>query len=360
MTRAAYLAVREIELDQVAAPTVGLVGDQPAAATPRGLADRSELAVIALERTRMPMVVTDPRQMANPIVMANRAFLNLTGYSATEVLGRDCSFLQGDKTDRGAVSEIREAIAEHREVTVEILNYRKDGTTFWNQLCLSPVHDDGGALLYFLVSQLDVSERRRAEELEAVERRLLREIDHRTMNVLAIVQGIVRMTRKDDVAEYAASVDARVQSLSQVHGLLAAGGWRAVPLLQLIQLQIEPYGGRRVVIAGPDVQVHPQIAQSVGLVVHELIANTARHGALSSPCGEVSIHWGEDDREGLKVRWNETGAPPPAENPAEGFGFKMMDATIGRQLGGRLTREWKADGLDTAFSIPLRDAALGA
>ena len=172
----------------------------------------------------MPMVVADARAGANHIVLANQAFLNLTGYSAQEVIGRDCRFLQGEGTSRSAIAEVRRAIANEQEATVELVNYRKDGTSFWNQLYLSPIHGDDGRLLYFFGSQLDVTERHRAEDLEAAQRRLLREVDHRAMNVLAIVQGIVRMTRADDAEGYSRSVQARVQALSQVHGLLAAGG----------------------------------------------------------------------------------------------------------------------------------------
>jgi PAS domain S-box-containing protein len=131
------------------------------------LSDRSELALIAVERTRMPMVVTDPRQDDNPIVLANPAFLRLSGYAAGEVIGRNCRFLQGKGTSIAAIAEIRAAVAEAREANVEILNYRKSGEWFWNQLYLSPVHDDDGRLIYWFASQLDVTRQRRVERLEA-------------------------------------------------------------------------------------------------------------------------------------------------------------------------------------------------
>lgn len=90
----------------------GLHGDPPAAATKQGLVDRRELCLIAVERTRMPMVVSDPRQPDNPIVLANQAFLDLTGYTAEEVVGRNCRFLQGEDTCRVAVAEVRAAVAQ--------------------------------------------------------------------------------------------------------------------------------------------------------------------------------------------------------------------------------------------------------
>ncbi|WP_422920807.1 histidine kinase famiy protein [Rhizosaccharibacter radicis] len=125
---------------------------------------QADIFFAAVETTRMPMIVTDPRQPDNPIVFANNAFLAMTGYRPDELIGTNCRFLQGPDTDREVVAEIRDAILEEREVATEVLNYRKDGSTFWNALYISPVHDKQGNLVYFFGSQLDVSRRRDAEE----------------------------------------------------------------------------------------------------------------------------------------------------------------------------------------------------
>ena len=132
-----------------------LHGDHPAAVAAHASLDRKELAATAFQRTRMPMVVTDATQRDYPIVMANQAFLNLTGYASEEVLGRNCRFLQGPGTSAAAVAEVRAALEESREVSVELLNYRKDGSTFWNQLHFSPIFDDDGRLAYHFGSQID-------------------------------------------------------------------------------------------------------------------------------------------------------------------------------------------------------------
>jgi len=113
-------------------------GDAPRAAEPSILSDRRELALVAFERTRMPMVVSDPRLPDAPIVLANRAFLELTGYTKEEVLGRNCRFLQGAGTDPKDVEAIRSGLDAGHDVEVELVNYRKDGTPFINQLAISP------------------------------------------------------------------------------------------------------------------------------------------------------------------------------------------------------------------------------
>jgi PAS domain S-box-containing protein len=126
-------------------------GDAPVAASETALPDRRELALVAVERTRMPMVITDPRKPDNPIVLANQAFLDLTGYEASEVVGRNCRFLQGPDTDPKAIEALRGELRSDDEelLKTELLNYRKDGSSFWNELAISAVHDEHGELIYY-------------------------------------------------------------------------------------------------------------------------------------------------------------------------------------------------------------------
>ncbi len=153
----------------------------------------------AVQTTRMPMIVTDPRRDDNPIVFANQAFQAMTGYAADELIGRNCRFLQGPETDAETVAEVRRAIAERQQVAVEILNYRKDGYTFWNALFISPIFNRAGELVYYFASQLDVSRRRAAEEelrqaqkMEALGR-LTGGIAHDFNNLLQVMVGYLEM-----------------------------------------------------------------------------------------------------------------------------------------------------------------------
>lgn len=130
------------------------------------LASRGEgrdIFFAAVEATRMPMCVVDARAPDLPIIFTNEAFHETTGYSPDEVLGRNCRFLQGPETDRSVVADVRDALKAKREIAVELLNYRKDGSTFWNALYISPVRNTEGEVVYFFSSQLDISRRRDAE-----------------------------------------------------------------------------------------------------------------------------------------------------------------------------------------------------
>ena len=160
-----------------------------------GLYDRGGVFFAAAEMTRMPMVVTDPNRPDNPIVFTNGAFLDLTGYAQDEVLGRNCRFLQGARTDRATVRQIAEALAERRPVAVEVLNYRKDGTPFWNALFIGPVFGPDGRLLHFFSSQFDATRRhdaeealRRAQKMEAIGQ-LAAGVAHDFNNALHVVLG---------------------------------------------------------------------------------------------------------------------------------------------------------------------------
>lgn len=160
-----------------------------------GFADQDNIFFAAVEMTRMPMVVTDPRQQDNPIVFVNGAFLDLTGYTMEEVLGRNCRFLQGPDTDRTTIEELRKSLAEHKAVAVDILNYKKDGSKFWNGLFIGPVFDKEGTLLYFFASQLDITTRRisemsytQAQKMEAIGQ-LTAGLAHDFNNLLQVAIG---------------------------------------------------------------------------------------------------------------------------------------------------------------------------
>lgn len=160
-----------------------------------GLQDRGNIFFAAVEMTRMPMIVTDPRQPDDPIVFANGAFFDLTGYTDEEVMGRNCRFLQGQQTDRRTVEEVRKALSEERAVAVDILNYKKDGTPFWNALFIGPIFDEHGKLLYFFASQMDITERRttqesslQAQKMEAIGQ-LTAGMAHDFNNLLQVING---------------------------------------------------------------------------------------------------------------------------------------------------------------------------
>ncbi len=323
---------------------------------PEVAVDQARLTEIAVERTRMPMCVTDPQLPDNPIVFVNQAFLDTTGYPADEVIGRNCRFLQGPKTDAAAIDAIRAAIAAKCEATVELLNYRRDGSEFWNRLLLSPIVDDRGAVIYYFASQLDVTAERLARDLAVREHALLREVDHRAKNALALVQGIVRLSRADDPAEYSRSIQGRVDALARAHILLSDAGWHEVALDTVIAAATAPFGQGRTPRDGPKLLLAAGQVQPLILAFHEVLNNALNHGGLSAEEGAATLRWRTE--EGVVViEVIESGGPPPAAPAKPGYGLTMVDAFVGRQLGGKVERSWHRRGLTTRMTFPRARAA---
>jgi PAS domain S-box-containing protein len=223
-------------MDQGALEPLGRPGMhhwQQSTITDTDLNDRGGVFFAAVEMTRMPMILADPRQDDTPIVFANNAFLDLTGYEEGEVLGRNCRFLQGARTDPDHVRQLREAVAESRATALEILNYRRDGTPFWNAVFMGPVHNPQGEIIFFFASQLDVSHRRESEQqfrqaqkMEAIGQ-LTAGLAHDFNNLLHVINGsLERMVAKrhDDRAftrYHAAATAAADRGAKLTHQLLA-------------------------------------------------------------------------------------------------------------------------------------------
>jgi PAS domain S-box-containing protein len=275
----------------------------------------------AFKATRMPMIVTDPRQEDNPIIFANEAFLRLTGYSNDEVVGRNCRFLQGPETRTETVTRIRESIAAGKDISIDILNYRKDGSSFWNALFLSPVRDDADQIVYFFASQLDftdikskeaalASARHQAEE-EVAERTadlraavcartlLVHEDDHRVKNNLLTMASIVklqaRLTKDEGQTAALMAVLNRIEALSTVQRKLFTlddiAKFDVADFTREIVTDLVGATGRKDVLLTLDlspVHVPATKATPLSLIVNELVGDAVRRG-LSAGGGDIHV-----------------------------------------------------------------------
>ncbi len=198
-------------------------------------------------------------------------------------------------------------------------------------------------------------ERERAAERERI---MLREVDHRARNVLAIALSVVRMTRADDIETYREKVGSRVAALARAHALLASEGWSSVELSALIKEELAPHADKdlgRVRIDGPAVPLPPEHAQSIALVLHELTTNAAKHGGLAAPEGALSIAWRVEDAGTLCVSWTETLPEPPKQalrGGRGGFGANLL-AQVVEALGGDIAWQLTDAGLECRIRLPL-------
>ncbi|UEM20969.1 PAS domain-containing protein [Skermanella mucosa] len=276
-----------------------------------------------VEGSRMPIVVTDPNQADNPIVFANHAFLDLTGYGLDEIIGQNCRFLQGPDSDPEARRLIASALADRRDIKVEVLNYRKNGTSFWNELYISPIHDQDGKLLYFFGSQLDCTLRRQAaarivEANAQLERRveertrdleqalrhrevLLHELQHRVKNNLQVMASLIRLQAvRSDSEAMRSGLDnllLRINALELIYRklytddagpTLELGGY----LAEICETLANFHGPDRGVTM--DIRTRPchvpvETALPLGLILNELVTNSFRHAFADRETGTVRL-----------------------------------------------------------------------
>lgn len=308
----------------------------------------------AMAQTRMAICLTDPHAPDMPIVFANRAFRELTGYEQHEVVGRNCRFLQGPDTDPNEVAKIRKALETEDVTVVELLNYRKNGETFWNALHIGPIYNQKGELIYFFGSQWDVSDVRaaRAEELYAKE--MARELSHRMKNMFAVISGIVNITgRMRGVEDEAREINHRVQALGRAYETtLDEASSGDIEIGNAIRAILEPYdlGTGRLQLQGNGQKVPFNVVSGVGVTLHELAANAEKHGAWSTDDGSVKVTWaaeGPEDRD-LVVTWFENGGPDASHPSNTGSGNAIIDRLI-KHADGTITREWKPEGLEVTI-----------
>jgi two-component sensor histidine kinase len=201
---------------------------------------------------------------------------------------------------------------------------------------------------------VDITDRKMAEERQAL---LAREVDHRAKNALALVQAIVRMTKANSIEAYVTAVEGRIKALSRVHTVLSQSRWEGADLAGLVAEELAPYRTTeqdQVQASGPGIVLQPAAAQTLALVLHELVTNAAKYGALSSQSGKVKLVWTSDGRS-IEFTWMETGGPPTSKPATVGFGTRIVLASIERQLGGRVTFDWLPQGLKCVFSVPQGD-----
>lgn len=252
------------------------------------------VSAAALAKVPLALVLTNPHLDGNPIVYANRAFEKITRYSVEAAIGRNCRFLQGDDTDPAHVRQIGEALEAERDISVDIVNYRADGTKFLNRLMITPLYDEAGKLQCFLGVQRDMSEGEnlgspaQADEVSDIDA-ALGEIQHRVKNHLAMIIGMIRMQARTNTSEESFHALARrIESLQLLYQEMTEAGVgsarsKRLPLgayVSRIAATIGHLDGRRSVRVNVDcdaIEVNVERAVRVGLLFSELLTNALKH-----------------------------------------------------------------------------------
>jgi PAS domain S-box-containing protein len=244
-----------------------------------------------------------------------------------------------------------------RELNIEYRIVGADGEARWIESRGLVSYDGDGPPTRLIGVHIDITERKRAEDQQ---RRLVAELDHRVKNVLATVQAVAAQTLQasSSMEHFVAALDGRIRSMGSTHELLSHRRWLGIPLAELVERELAPYTtGSNTEIGGPEVVLSAEAAQTMAMVLHELVTNAAKYGSLSTRGGRVSVRWypllnGNADAR-LCIDWQESGGPSVQASERSGYGIEVIRGLFPYELEGEVDFAFATEGVRCRFSVPL-------
>jgi len=296
--------------------------------------------------------------LVNGTLTWDRRMRELWGLNADDPVSRDVFVAALNPQDRqaalAAIERAKDANAEY-DVEYRVTGVR-DGQERWVAVRGRAQFVDGKAVRMTGTAR-DITESKRWEEHI---RLLMREVTHRSKNLLAVIQAMARQTKlaSRDVDDFEVRFSGRLQALAASHDLLVQRNWHGVSMRELVRSQLGHYLDQhagQIAIQGESLIVTPEAAQNIGLAVHELSTNAAKYGALSVPEGRVEVRWsrtGSDGDARLQVQWIESGGPAVEQPRRRGFGQVVTEQLAARALQGTADLRFEAEGVRWTLDIP--------
>jgi PAS domain S-box-containing protein len=253
--------------------------------------------------------------------------------------------------DRLRVCEAAEAALnplDPRPFVGEYCIQRVDGEIRWIEVYGMATFESAGAARHAVVmvgTAADITERKRAEEHQLL---LVRELNHRTKNLLSVVQSIANQTASSSPTDFVERFSQRIQALSASQDLLVHSEWRGVEIAALVRTQLAHFAdliGERIMIEGPPLCVTPSAAQSIGMALHELATNAGKYGSLSGDHGSVTINW-QIDGDQFSIGWTEHDGPRVKPPKRRGFGSTIISAVAEANVGGEVELVYESSGVN--------------
>jgi PAS domain S-box-containing protein len=304
--------------------------------------------------------MTDAR---GAVTFANRHYETMFGRPAAEMMGAGWAEIllpEEVKPYRRSFGKAMAARADFKHFTRAL---DRHGRILWLRCEGTARFGLDGEFVGYSGCNVDVTEAMVAQEQQ---RLLINELNHRVKNTLATVQSIAAQTarRAESPEDFREKFETRLIALSQTHNALTRGGWESASLSELLVQEFKPYAGEQVRLDGPEIDLPPRIAVTLGMVFHELATNAAKYGALSSPTGCVRVSWrtvlasGEASR--LILQWREEDGPPVQTPTRRGFGSRLIEGSLKGELGGVSRMVFDPAGFHCRLEIVLSDAVVGA
>jgi PAS domain S-box-containing protein len=254
-------------------------------------------------------------------------------------------------------SAIALAVKENRPVRgMEAICERPDGTRVPFIPHPTPLHDEAGNVIGAVDMLIDISERKRAEEQQAL---LVRELHHRVRNTLATVQAIMGSTARssDTIEQFKDALIGRIGALAKTHRLLTEEVG-AVTFGDILHNELDAFedGEDRITLTGPEVYLSAQLAVSLGMAIHELTINAAKYGSLSVMGGKIAVTWSvtiEATRRRLDFDWVESGGPQVTPPKRQGFGVRLLEYVLPGQIQATASIDYRPEGVQMHCSVPM-------
>ncbi len=287
----------------------------------------------------------------------NRAFYAMLGYTEAELRELTIADIQHPDDCDANLENVRRLVTEKVpsfEIASRYLN--KDGKTIWVHKRVSLLRDGAGKPTSIIALVTDITERKRHEEQIGL---LLREVNHRAKNMLALVQAIARQTVANNPGDFVERFGERVRALAASQDLLVKSAWKGVDLDELIRSQLAHFKdliGSRIEFKGPPLFICASAAQTIGMAMHELATNAGKYGALSSREGRVEIDWrvarSEGGEEKFVMSWREREGPPVKSPAKTGFGSIVIDQMANMSLDAEVGLDYAPGGLVWRLECP--------
>ncbi len=283
----------------------------------------------------------------------------LFGYSAQEMIGRSKQQIIPAPFADEAV-RYRAAISSGDSVRSESVRRKRDGSLIDVSLDMAPIRNADGRIVAVSSIMHDITNRKRTDKHQ---RFLMRELTHRSKNLLAIVQSMARQTARtsSSLEDFEKNYMQRLQGLAASHDLLVNQNWSGAPLEELVRRQVDPFvsvNHANLAVSGPHVLVSARAAQSIGLAIHELATNSIKYGSLSLSKGKVSVEWeflpGADGEQQFQLKWEEHDGPPVSPPTRKGFGHFVIDRMARQSLEANVTIDFRPEGLIWTLVAPQR------
>jgi len=282
----------------------------------------------------------------------NQAAVRIFGYAPEEAIGKPATILIPPERQHEEVLILDSIRKGQRVETFETVRVRKDGALVHISLTVSPVRNSAGEVIGASKIARAITERKRNQERINT---LAREAEHRTKNILASVQAIVRLSDASSVEDLKQTILNRFKALADVHAFLVEGERSGNELRRLVESALGVYSSPedgRATIVGPSSLLSPEVAQVLAITLQELATNAAKYGALSDRAGRIHVEW-TTAPESFTLMWKETGGPPVQQPTRRGFGTVATQRLVESYLKGNLRFDWQRDGLLCEISLPI-------